>query len=121
MRQSELIGLHWKDIDFHFREVKITRSMWRNKEFNCKTRASRSPDAYLPDLAITLNNIAVLYLARGRMLKAQRLMGRLLRSGAGSPQLGRINSTLKFTKINRLLNSSPLAEGVSWTAARHWE
>ncbi|MGC1360199.1 MAG: site-specific integrase [Silvibacterium sp.] len=43
MRRSELIGLRWKDINFPFREAKITRSMWRNKESNCKTRASRKP------------------------------------------------------------------------------
>jgi integrase len=43
MRRSELIALVWKDINFALRQVNITRSIYRNKTWICKTVASRRP------------------------------------------------------------------------------
>jgi len=43
MRRSELIALRWKDVDFILRQVNITRSIYRNKTWICKTKASRRP------------------------------------------------------------------------------
>ena len=43
MRRSELIGLRWKDLSSQFLQVNIKRSIWRNLEWNCKTKASRRP------------------------------------------------------------------------------
>lgn len=43
MRRSELIALVWKDIDFVIMQVSITRSVYRNSTWNCKTLASRRP------------------------------------------------------------------------------
>jgi integrase len=43
IRRSELVGLHWGDIDFDLRQAMITRSVWRNMVSVPKTKASGKP------------------------------------------------------------------------------
>jgi integrase len=43
LRKSELFALHWQDIDFHNRQIRVTRSIVYQVVGVCKTEASKKP------------------------------------------------------------------------------
>ena len=55
LRVGELLGLKWEDVDFEALEVRVTRSVVKQKITPCKTEASRKPvplDAELAELLL---------------------------------------------------------------------
>jgi len=55
LRVGELLGLKWDDVDFEALEVRVTRSVVKQKITPCKTEASRKPiplDAELAELLL---------------------------------------------------------------------
>ena len=43
LRRSELFALKWKDVDFHARQIHVTRSIVQNVVGLCKTESSQKP------------------------------------------------------------------------------
>jgi len=51
LRQSELFGLRWKDLDFDSGEINVVRSVVHGVISNCKTESSMKPIPMVPYLA----------------------------------------------------------------------
>ena len=54
LRQSELFGLRWKDLDFNSGEINVVRSVVHGVISHCKTESSMKPIPMCPYLADTL-------------------------------------------------------------------
>jgi integrase len=50
LRRSELFALKWKDVDFHSKQIYVTRSIVRNVIGVCKTESSQKPAPAHDDL-----------------------------------------------------------------------
>jgi len=55
LRQSELFGLKWRDVDFEHGELNVIRSIVCGIEGRCKTESSQKPVPMHPQLAASLN------------------------------------------------------------------
>jgi len=55
LRQSELFGLKWRDVDFEHGELNVIRSIVCGIEGRCKTESSQKPIPMHPQLAASLN------------------------------------------------------------------
>jgi integrase len=47
LRQSELFGLKWRDVDFQRWELSVVRSIVFGVDGHCKTESSQKPDSLL--------------------------------------------------------------------------
>jgi integrase len=54
LRQGELFGLKWRDIDFEHGEMNVTRSIVCGVEGRCKTESSQKPVPMHPQIAAVL-------------------------------------------------------------------
>jgi hypothetical protein len=54
LRQSELFGLKWSDVDFEYGQINVIRSVVHGAVSNCKTESSMKPIPMGPELAKVL-------------------------------------------------------------------
>lgn len=54
LRRSELFALKWKDVDFHTKQIYVTRSIVQNVVGFCKTESSQKPVPARHDLVEAL-------------------------------------------------------------------
>jgi integrase len=54
LRRSELFALKWKDVDFHSKQIYVTRSVVQNVVGICKTESSQKPVPAHDDLVEAL-------------------------------------------------------------------
>ena len=56
LRRSEIFALKWKDVDFHTKQIYVTRSIVQNVVGICKTESSQKPVPAHDDLVEALRD-----------------------------------------------------------------
>jgi integrase len=109
MRQGELLGLQWKDVDLDGGTLKVNRSVYEGVASPPKTRAGRR--------TIRLPKLAVAALKRHRMNAARMRMSEWVFTTANGKTIGHQN--LRNRSWKPLLKSAGLPRSVRFHDLRH--
>jgi len=112
LRQSELFGLKWKDIDFAGAQISVTRSIVQQVVGICKTEASQKPVPMHPHLARALRQEA----ARTCYRRPEDWVFASPRSGGRRPYWGQ---QVMNRHLRPALKSIGISKRVGWHTFRH--
>lgn len=110
LRQSELFGLKWRDVDFEHGELNVIRSIVCGIEGRCKTESSQKPIPMHPQLAASLNEWRrhCRFESFDDWAFASSLRGgRKPDGGDYAPRYPACRSNIRYSKTNRVAHISP--------------
>lgn len=112
LRQSELFGLRWRDLDFESGEINVTKSVVHGVTSKCKTESSMKPVPMGPQLAETLKRWRV----ETRYAKPDDWVFASSRTGGKRPVWGQ---TLIRKKIRPAAKRLGIDKRIGWHTFRH--
>jgi integrase len=112
LRQSELFGLRWSDIDFVGGEIIVARSLVRGEINNCKTESSMKPVPLGQDLAAMLEK----WKAETKYADPEDWVFASASASGKRPMWGQ---TIMRRKIHPVAEELGIAKRIGWHTFRH--
>jgi integrase len=112
LRQSELFGLKWSDVDFEYGQINVIRSVVHGVISNCKTESSMKPIPMGPELAKVLQEwkLQTRYPAPDDWVFASA------RTGGKRPMWG---ENMIRKPVRRALRKLGIYKAIGWHTFRH--